>query len=174
MASEPVLAIPIDNAPYCLKTDALDYTLGAVLSQKQDNKWHPVAFLSKSLNEAERNYEIYDKEMLAIMVALDEWRHHLLGAKLQFEIWTDHQNLTYFKKPQKMNRRQAQWITELQEYNFTLHHKPGKTNVKADLLSRRVDHKKGENDNEDIMMLKPEWFRCMEVGIEGQDKDFIE
>ena len=86
--------------------------------------------------KAKRNYEIYDKEMLAIMVALDEWRHHLLGAKLQFEIWTDHQNLTYFKKPQKMNRRQARWITKLQEYNFTLHHKPGKTNVKADLLSR--------------------------------------
>ena len=111
--------------------------------------------------------------MLAIMVALDEWHHHLLGAKLQFEIWTDHQNLTYFKKPQKMNRRQARWITELQEYNFTLHHKPGKTNVKADLLSRRADHKKGENDNEDITMLKPEWFRRMEVGIEGQDKNFV-
>jgi len=109
----------IDDAPYHLETDTSDYTLGTVLSQKQDNKWHPVAFLSKSLNEAERNYEIYDKEMLAIMVALDEWRHHLLGAKLQFEIWTDHQNLMYFKKPQKMNRRQAQWITELQEYNFT-------------------------------------------------------
>src|SRR5882762_8135200 len=112
--------------------------------------------------------------MLAIMVALDEWRHHLLGAKLQFEIWTDHQNLTYFKKPQKMNRRQARWITELQEYNFTLHHKPGKTNVKANPLSRQSDHKRGENDNEDITMLKPEWFQRMEVGIEGQDKEFIE
>jgi len=50
------------------------------------------------LNKAEQNYEIYDKEMLVIMTALDEWYHHLLGAKLQFEIWTDHQNLTYFKK----------------------------------------------------------------------------
>ena len=62
-------------------------------------------------------------------------------------------------------------ITRVQ---FTLHHKPGKTNVKADLLSRRSDHKRGENDNEDITMLKPEWFRCMEVGIDGQDKDFVE
>ena len=112
--------------------------------------------------------------MLAIMAVLEEWRHHLLGAKLQFEIWTDHQNLTYFKKPQKMNRRQARWITELQEYNFTLHHKPGKTNVKADLLSRRSDHKRGENDNEDITMLKPEWFRHMKVSIEGQVKEFVE
>ena len=108
------------------------------------------------------------------MVALDEWCHHLLGAKLQFEIWTDHQNLTYFKKPQKLNRHQARWITKLQEYNFTLHHKPGKTNIKADLLSRRADHKKGENDNEDITMLKPEWFRNMEVSVEGQDEILVE
>ena len=101
--SQPILAIPIDNAPYRLETDSSDYALGAVLSQFQNNKWHPVAFLSKSLNDAEHNYEIYDKELLAIMTALDEWRHLLLGTALTFEIWTDHQNLTYFKKSQKLN-----------------------------------------------------------------------
>ena len=172
--SEPILAIPIDHAPYRLETDSSDYALGAVLSQKQNDKWHPIAFMSKSLNEAERNYEIYDKELLAIMTSLDEWRHLLLGTSIDFEIWTDHQNLTYFKKPQKLNRRQARWITELQEYNFTLHHKPGKTNVKADILSRRVDHKRGENDNEDVVLLKPEWFRRIEVGVEGKDAEFVE
>jgi hypothetical protein len=60
-----------------------------------------VAFLSKAMNETERNYEIYDKEMLAIMTALAEWRHLLMGAQKDFEIWTDHQNLEYFCKPQK-------------------------------------------------------------------------
>ena len=73
-----------------------------------------------------------------------------------------------------MNRQQAHWITELQEFTFTLHHKPGKTNIKADLLARRSDHMRGENDNKNITMLKPEWFRHVEVGIDGQDKDFIE
>ena len=68
----------IDDAPYHLETDTSDYALGAVLSQKQDDKWHPIAFLSKSLNEAECNYKIYNKEMLAIMIALNKWRHHLL------------------------------------------------------------------------------------------------
>ena len=112
--------------------------------------------------------------MLAIMTALDKWRHHLLGAKLQFKIWTDHQNLTYFKKPPKLNRQQVRWITKLQEYNFTFHHKPGETNIKADLLSRQLDHKRGENNNEDVTMLKLEWFQCIEIGIEGQDKEFVE
>jgi len=68
VSSEPVLAIPIDNTPYHLETDASDYALGAILSQKQDNKWHPIAFLSKSLNKAGRNYKIYNKEMLAMFL----------------------------------------------------------------------------------------------------------
>jgi len=115
VASDPSSQYPSSTPLYRLETDASDYALGAVLSQKQDDKWHPVAFLSKSLNEAERNYEIYDKRMLAIMVALDEWHHHLLGCQITIRNMDRPQNLTYFKKPQKMNRRQARWITELQE-----------------------------------------------------------
>src|ERR1700722_19879987 len=102
-----------------------DYAIGAVLSQIQNKKWHPIAYLSKALTETQRNYEIYDKEMLAVVLALDEWRHYLIGAEEPFEIWTDHQNLQYFRQPQKVNRRQARWIIELANYHFTLHHKPG-------------------------------------------------
>ena len=91
----PVLVIPVDNEPYRVEADSSDFALGAVLSQRQNDKWHPVAYLSKSLTEAERNYEIYNKELLAIMTALSEWRHYLLTGK-EFEIWTDHQNLCYF------------------------------------------------------------------------------
>ena len=74
------------------------------------------------MSETERNYEIYDKEMLAIMLALEEWRPMLLGARQTFEILTDHQNLEYFKKPQKVNRQQARWLTELAQYDFVLQH----------------------------------------------------
>src|SRR6201999_1064432 len=84
--------------------------IGAILSQLQDGVWRPVAFISHSLNETERNYEIYDKEMYAIMFALEEFRVPLVGASETFEIFTDHQNLEYFKKPQKLNRRQARWV----------------------------------------------------------------
>src|SRR6202041_3780374 len=80
-----------------IKADSSDYAIGAVLSQLQDGRWHPIAYLSKSLNKTQRNYEIYDKEMLAIMLALEEWRHYLIGAIDIFEIWTDHQNLQYFR-----------------------------------------------------------------------------
>ena len=136
VCSEPVIAIPIDNAPYRVEANASDYAAGAVLSQKQEGKWHPIAYMSKAFSDVKRNYEIYNKEMLAIMLALGEWRQYLMGILEDFEIWTDHQNLQYFRKPQKLNRRQARWMTELGEYHFKLLHKPGKTHVKPDILSR--------------------------------------
>ncbi|SJL02762.1 uncharacterized protein ARMOST_06098 [Armillaria ostoyae] len=143
MAEDVILAIPTPNGRFRVEADASNGAIGAVLSQEQDGKWRPVAFMSKALTATERNYEIYDKELLAIMLALAEWRHYLMGALEDVEIWTDHQNLQYFRKPQKLNRRQARWVTELAEYHFVLKHKPGTANVKADLLSRRSDHDKG-------------------------------
>jgi hypothetical protein len=119
-----------------METDASDFAIAAILSQMDDEgKWRPVAFLSRSLNDAERNYEIYDKEMLAIMHGFYEWAHYLKGNDEITEVLTDHQNLTFFRKPQNLNRRQAHWIMDLQEYNFTIKHQPGKANTKADLLS---------------------------------------
>src|ERR1700691_2048173 len=132
ITSEPVLALPQAKGQFRIEADSSDYAIGAILSQLQDNRWHPIAYLSKSLTETQRNYEIYDKEMLAIMLALEEWRHYLIGADEVFEVWTDHQNLQYFRAPQKLNCRQARWISEMANYNFKLLHKPGNTNVKAD------------------------------------------
>ncbi|SJL16280.1 uncharacterized protein ARMOST_19800 [Armillaria ostoyae] len=160
-AIDVILRIPTEKGQFRVEADASEGAIGAVLSQEQDGKWRPVAFLSKALTITERNYEIYDKELLAIMLALDEWRHYLMGAAVDFEIWTDHQNLQYFRKPQKLNRRQARWVTELAEYHFTLHHKPGASNKKADLLSRRADHPQGQDDNDEITVLSPEHFRTM-------------
>ncbi len=90
LAKEVVLAIPTETGKFRVEADASEGAIGAVLSQEQDGKWRPVAFLSKSLTVTERNYEIYDKELLAIMLALDEWRHYLIGETQDFEIWTDH------------------------------------------------------------------------------------
>jgi len=84
----------------------------------------------------ERNYEIYDKEMLAIIRRLENWRHLLEGACFKFEIWTDHKNLEYFMKVQKLNRRQAQWVLYLSRFDFALKHVLGTKMVKADGLSR--------------------------------------
>src|ERR1700753_3542511 len=81
---------------YLLETDSSDFATGAVLSQLgSDEKWHPVAFFSKSLNDAQWNYKIHDKEMLAIVRALEEWRHFLEGAEHPVEVWTDQQKLEH-------------------------------------------------------------------------------
>ena len=125
-----------------------------------DEKWRPVTYLSKSLNPTKRNYDVHDKEMLGIMRCLEAWRHYLEGAKQQFKIWMDHKNLEYFMNAKKLNRRQARWALYLSQFNFILSHKPGATMVKVDSLSRRPDHKKGmEDDNKDVVLLKPEFFR---------------
>jgi len=87
-----------------VEADALNYATGEVLYIKySDNMWRPVAFISKSLSNTEHNYEIHDKEILAIIRCLEEWRHFLEGAVIKFEIWTDHKNLEYFMKVQKLN-----------------------------------------------------------------------
>lgn len=164
VTSSPILIFPDNDKPYKLEADSSNYATGAVLSQQgEDEKWHPVAFLSKSLSPVERNYEIHDKEMLAIIRALDEWRHYLEGTKHAFEIWTDHKNLEYFMSAKKLNRRQARWSLFLSRFDFTLHHRPGKKSLKPDALSRRPDHGKGENDNEDIVLLKPEFFKVQSM-----------
>ena len=105
---EPVLAAPNIDKKMRMEVDASDYATGGVLSMEcGDGLWRPVAFLSKSLNETERNYEIHNKEILAIIRGLEVWRHLLEGAQYKFEIWTDHKNLEYFMKAQKLNRRQS-------------------------------------------------------------------
>jgi len=92
----PVLRIPNNKDPFKLSTDTSNFATRAVLLQKdmQTNLWHPVAFFSKSLDVHERNYEIYDKKLLAVIWGLEEYRHHLEEHPYKVEIWSDHQNLT--------------------------------------------------------------------------------
>ena len=160
-----------------VEADASDFATGGVLLMKcEDKKWRPVAYISKSLNEAERNYEIHDKEMLAIIRCLEAWRHFLEGAKSRFEIWTDHKNLEYFMKAQKLNRRQARWLLYLSRFDFALKHVAGKSMGRADSLSRRVDWAEGvEKNNENQVMVKEEWLevRAMERLIEGPEKEIV-
>jgi len=141
----PVLRIPNDKDPFKLSTDASDFATGVVLSQKdmQTNLWHPVAFFSKSLDVHERNYEIYDKELLAVIRGLEEYRHHLEGHPHKVEIWLDHQNLTFFRTAQKLTRRQARWALFMTRFDFVLYHKPEKTMQTEDPLFRRADHEMG-------------------------------
>ena len=120
---------------------------------------HPVAFFSKSLDVHERNYEIYDKELLVVIWGLEEYRHHLEGYPHKVKIWSDHQNLTFFRTAQKLTRRQARWALFMTLFDFVLYHKLGKTMQAEDPLFRRADHEMGiDLDNMNQVLLKPEFF----------------
>ncbi len=85
--------------------------MGAVLSQRspEDNKLHPCAFLSHRLSPTERNYDVGNRELLAVKMALEEWRHWLEGVDQPFVVWTDHRNLEYIRSAKRLNPRQARW-----------------------------------------------------------------
>ena len=157
---EPVLAMPDHTKPFQIKCDASKYMSGAVLTQLDSNgDRHPCAFISKTFSPTERNYEIYDRELLAIIRALEEWRHYIQGSPHTMVIFSDHKNLTYYCEARKLNRRQARWLLYLSEFNVKLTHISGSKMIQSDALSRRPDFVPEEdNDNEDIMMLPDNLF----------------
>ena len=123
-----------------LETDASDYVTAGVLSQYDDDgNLHPVAFYSKNLAPAECNYEIYDKELLAIIKAFEQWRPDLECTEIPIKVFTDHKSLEYFMTTKKLTRRQARWANTLAEFNFKIHHVEGRKNMKADALTRMAD-----------------------------------
>lgn len=168
--SAPVLVLPIDNAPFRIHADSSGFATGAVLSQLQQGQWQPVAFLSKALSDVERNYNIHDRELLSIIRALQDWRRYLLGSDTPVKIISDHANLRYFMKSQKLNRHQARWSLELANYNFILIHfilihKPASHLAHADALSRRADYDKGIKDNANMTILQHHLIQALNSGI---------
>jgi len=103
ITTQPVLALPRREGKFRVEVDASDHAIGGVLSQEQEGKWKPVTFLSRTISSVERNYKIYDKELLAIVEVLNKWQQYLLDTVEKFEVWIDHENLKYFKEPHKLN-----------------------------------------------------------------------
>ncbi|RYO82880.1 hypothetical protein DL762_006401 [Monosporascus cannonballus] len=141
ITSGPIVRMPNPDKTKRLKTDASEYTLGAVLEQQEGNgKWYSVAYYSKAFRDAELRYQIYDKELLAIINAFKEWELFFSGAKEPFDIYFDHKNLTQFMKAQELNKRHERWWIFLSRFNFKIHHIKGKENIQADILSCRGDY----------------------------------
>jgi transposase InsO family protein len=123
-----------------IETDASDGVIAGVFSQRHpDGQWYPVAYFSKTMLPAECNYGIHDKEMLAIVKSLDEWRPELQGTAKRIQIYTDHKALEYFMTTKQLTARQARWAEALADYHFTIMYRSGKENGKADALTRRDD-----------------------------------
>eukprot|EP00043_Microstomoeca_roanoka_P019474 m.219569 g.219569 ORF g.219569 m.219569 type:complete len:1192 (-) comp17002_c0_seq5:791-4366(-) len=131
ICSQPVLSLPDMQKPFVLHTDASELCGGAVLSQEG----HPIAFLSQRLQGAQLNYDVREKELLALVTALQKWRHYLLDAEVI--AFTDHQSLRYLQSKADLGRRLARWLDVISEFKgLTIKYKPGKDNIVADALSR--------------------------------------
>jgi hypothetical protein len=159
----PILA-PFDwEKEIILETDASDYVSAGVLSQYGDDGiLRPVAFFSKKHSTTECNYEIYDKELLAIVRCFEEWRPELEGTTSPIKVITDHRNLEYFTTTKLLNRRQARWSEFLSRFNFRITYRPGKLGAKPDALTRRSEDLPKEGDerlqHQSQVVLKKENF----------------
>src|SRR5712671_514904 len=181
MCSKPVLTQPQYDKPFVVHTDASAYGVGAILLQEGDinpqkpskPRLHPIAYYSATFTPTERNYDIYEQELLVVLRALQNWRPHLAWTPQPFTLITDHANLTFWKHPRRVNRRVARWFAELQDYWFEIKHTPGKTHTAADFLSRPFVDDKGENDNEDVTVLPPKLFIDGDTSLRVFDIDSI-
>lgn len=153
-----------------VETDSSNFATGGILSQQdKEGKWHPCTYLSQSMIPAERNYDIHDKELLAIIRALEEWRHYLEGAPHQIDIHTDHKNLAYFRDARQLNCRQARWALYLSRFDFAIIHKPGKEMNAPDALSRRPDHDPGDGDNQNVTLLPDQLFQIRQTSPDHRE-----
>ena len=125
--------------PSRIETDASDLAIGACLIQEYKGKQHPVAYILRKLSLAEQNYDIYNKELLAIVAALETWRVYAKGS-LDITIFTNYKNLLHFIIIKQLNRRQVRQSELLGQYKFKIQYIPGKENRRADALSRRSDY----------------------------------
>ena len=136
MTAAPILVPPNPDAPYVIETDASDYAVGAVLLQQgDDGQMHPLAFESKKLSAAERNYPAQERELLSILHALRTWRCFIDGRR--YTVFSDHHLLKYFRSKTKPTLRLTRWIAEIELYDPDIQYKPGRENHVPDFLSRR-------------------------------------
>jgi transposase InsO family protein len=134
----PTLATFRSNEPLRMETDASDLALGACITQEQDGHWHPIAYYSRKFSGPEERYDVHDKELMAIVDALEHWRIYAQSCS-ELTIYTDHKNLVQFTTTKTLNRRQVRWSELLGQYKFKILYTPGKDNGRADALSRRND-----------------------------------
>lgn len=149
----PILHHPDPEREFIVEVDASSTGIGAVLSQCQGEppKLFPCAFFSRKLNSTEQNYDVGNRELLAMKAAFEEWRHWLEGAKHPFTVLTDHRNLEYLKSAKRLNHRQARWSLFFTRFNFRVTYRPGSQNTKADALSRLYESDLLSPDQEPII-----------------------
>ncbi|CAN6566303.1 unnamed protein product [Malus baccata var. baccata] len=136
LTTAPIIVPPDWSLPFELMCDASDYALGAVLGQRKDKRPHVIYYASRTLNDAQLNYSTMEKELLAVVFALDKFRSYLIGTKVI--VFTDHAALKYLLTKKEAKPRLIRWMLLLQEFDIEIRDKKGSENVVADHLSRMV------------------------------------
>lgn len=136
LSSPPILALPREGQQYILDTDSSEFAMGAVLSQVQDGELRVIAYASKQLSRRERNYCTTRRELLAVVFYIKYFRCYLLGAAQPFRLRTDHAALAWLRKIPEPVGQQARWLEILEEFTFTVEHRPGRLHANADAMSR--------------------------------------
>src|SRR5208282_3751563 len=189
LISAPVLIHYDRDLPIQLETDASDGVVAGVLSQYKDDRWHPVAYYSRTMIAAELNYPIHDKELLAIIACFVHWRVELVGTPQAIRVISDHQALEYFMSTKALTARQARWADTLSQHSFQIQYQPG-TPKRADALTRREQDidglalekvslrtqtlLKSENLDPRIVSELPEASRISSVETPDRDFDLID
>jgi len=139
LTESPVLRLHDPELPTRIETDSSGFAIGAVLSQKHKDGWHPVAYLSRSMTDHERNYAVQEQELLALIYALTKWRHYLFG--MEIVAYTDHSSLVTWETNRELSGRRARWMELLSQFPVKIVYRAGQKNILADALSRRNDLK---------------------------------
>ena len=137
MTNTPVLARPDFSEPFILSTDASNYAIGGVLSQRLDGEEHPICFVSRVLSRPERHYTVTEKECLAVIWSVDKLRPYLQG--YEFTVITDHSSLRWLNSLKDPAGRLARWATALQAYNFEIVYRKEALNHVPDALSQACE-----------------------------------